>query len=142
MRRKVRSEVRKAVANTAVANTPPVRAFALALVAGLAWTFGLLYSEQASALLLTGEWAWAPFAAEAADSLAVLAAVPGAGPPAVLGAALLPCAALLCFARSALGRHLFGPRPRPGQSWGPEQLPRLAGLGLALVLFLVLGGAS
>lgn len=142
MRRKVRSKARKAVANTAAPPTPPVRAFALAFAAGLAWTFGLLYSAKASALLLTGEWAWAPFADGTADPLAMFAAVPAAGPPAVLGAALLPCAALMCVARPALGRHLFGPRPRPGQSWGPDQLPRLAGLGLALVLFLVLGGAS
>lgn len=117
-------------ARTAVANTPPGRAFARAFAAGLAWTFGLLYSAKVSALLLTGEWAWAPFADGTPDPLGVL------------GGALLPCAAPMCVARPALGRHLFGPRPRPGQSWGPDQLPRLAGLGLALVLFLVLGGAS
>lgn len=137
MRRKVRGKVRKVVAQT-----PPVWAFVLAFAAGLAWTFGLLYSAKASALLLTGEWAWSPFGGEEPDALAVLAALPEAGPPVVLGAAALPCAVLLCFARPALGRHLFGPRTEAGQSWGPEQLPRLAGLGLALVLFLVLGGAS
>lgn len=130
----------------AVADARPAagRSFLLALVVGLAWPFALLYSGKASAFLLTGKWAWAPFGREAPDALAFLAALPDASPPAMLGAAILPCTVILCFARPALGRYLFG-RPAnlgPGRGWGPEQLPRLAGLGAALVLFLLLGGLS
>ena len=134
MRRGVRTASTRAVAETSLG-----RVFAAALAVGLAWPFALLYSAKASALLLTGEWAWAPFG-EPPDAVAVLTALPAASPPAVLGAAALPCATVLCFARPALGRHLFGRRLPPGRAWGPEQLPRLAGVGAALVLFLFLEG--
>lgn len=134
MRRGVRTASRKPVSETSLG-----RAFAVALAVGLAWPFALLYSAKASALLLTGGWAWAPFG-EPPDAVAVLAALPDASPPAVLGAAALPCATVLCFARPALGRHLFGRRLPPGRAWGPEQLPCLAGVGAALVLFLFLEG--
>ncbi|CAA9421692.1 MAG: hypothetical protein AVDCRST_MAG01-01-2325 [uncultured Rubrobacteraceae bacterium] len=136
MRRGTRGASVKAAAETSLG-----RAFAVALAVGLAWPFALLYSAKASALLLTGEWAWAPFDG-LPDPVAVLAALPHASPPVALGAAALPGAAVLCFARPALGRHLFGRRLPPGRAWGPEQLPRLAGVGAALVLFLFLGGLS
>lgn len=136
MRRKARAANAKVAAEISSSRT-----FAVALAVGLAWPFGLLYSAKASAFLLTGEWAWAPFGG-LPDALAVLAALPDASPLAVLGAAALPCAAIVCFGRPALGRHLFGRRLPPGRAWGPEQLPRLAGVGAALVLFLFLGGVS